>query len=170
MSLIETHPVWTTAVSAFEVSKAATVAEMLSGRYITKHRARHWNKENPDGLCQLCMVTHADVVEEGTLDHILLRCICLQETRAKACSLWNGYISDKPFLQPIVEECNTGLSGDDLRPCLELLLDPSTVPIVISTCQDLGKGILSHLLYLTRTWCHMHHLRRKRLLKLYNII
>ena len=57
MSLSKTHPLWTMAESPFEVKKACTVASMLSGRYITDHRARHWSSANPSGLCQLCLIT-----------------------------------------------------------------------------------------------------------------
>ena len=53
---------------------------------------------------------------------------------------------------------------------MQLLLDPSACPMVIAAAQTLGDGVVSHLLYMTRTWCHAHHLKRKRLLRLYNII
>ena len=42
MSLNRIHPIWSTAETPFEVTKAAVLADMISGRYITDYRARHW--------------------------------------------------------------------------------------------------------------------------------
>ena len=47
MSLSTPHPIWTTAGSPFEVSKAVVSARMLSGRYRTDRLARHWSNSNP---------------------------------------------------------------------------------------------------------------------------
>ena len=44
---------------------------------------------------------------------------------------------------------------------MEFLMDPSTCPMVINAVQVSGNGILSHLFYLTRTWCHSNYLKRK---------
>ena len=71
---------------------------------------------------------------------------------------------------PIIEALNLYRVDKQISPSLDLLLDPSTVPLIIKTVQNLGMGILSHLFYMTRTWCFMHHSKRKKLLKLYNII
>ena len=76
-------------------------------------------------------------------------------------------MQEKPYLQPLIEELD--FDGDP-KPSLNLLLDPTTCPSVISLAQDLGDGIVCDMLYLARTWCYMHHMRRRRLLKLYNII
>ena len=48
MSLNRIHPIWSTADSPFEVEKAAVTTTMLSGRYVTDQRARHWNQDNKD--------------------------------------------------------------------------------------------------------------------------
>ena len=172
MSLTTPHPLWALAESGFEVSKAITVANMLSGRYVTDYHARHWSRTNPEGFCQLCLAFPASghVTTLGTLEHLLLKCPALAETRAKCTSHWATYLVDKPFLLPIVTHhtLTPGLHGEKLQ--MELLLDPTSCPLVIAAAQSMGTGIISHFLYMTRTWCHAHHLRRKRLLKLYNII
>ena len=169
MSLTSPHPLWTMSETPYEVKKACTVASMLSGRYITDHRARHWSRTNPQGHCQLCLATHHPATP-GSLEHLLLNCPVLAETRSTLTSHWSDYLSDKPALYAIVQHhINTpGLEGAQLH--LQLLLDPSTCPTVISAAQEMGKGILSHLLYLTRTWCHSLHHKRMKLLRLYNII
>ena len=53
MSLSVPHPIWSSANSPFEVSKAVTVCRMLSGRYRTDMLARHWSLDNPFGYCRL---------------------------------------------------------------------------------------------------------------------
>ena len=53
---------------------------------------------------------------------------------------------------------------------MQFLLDPTACPVVTKAVQVSGDGVLSHLFYLTRTWCHSLHLKRRRLLKLFNII
>ena len=162
------------------------VSETISARKILKLKQFLWQpklillqieklKRN-----QLCLMTGHPAVS-GTLEHQLQKCPALAETRKKSVSHWSNYLKDKPSLLPIVKHhtrvwCLTigrytltpGLQGMKLH--MELLLDPSTCPMVIQAVQSFGKGILSHLLYMTRTWCHSHHLKRRRLLKLYNII
>ena len=131
--------------------------------------ARYWSRTNPEGHCQLCLAT-SHTVTPGTLDHLLLNCQALSEIRKQSVSHWSAYMVDKPFLLPIVtyHTLTPGAEGNKLN--MDFLLDPSTCPMVISAVQELGAGVLAHLLYLTRTWCHSHHLKRKRHLKLLNII
>ena len=169
MSLTTPHLLWKLAESPFEVRKASIVATMLSGRYVTDHRARHWSHSNSEGNCQLCLVT-GHRTKPGTLEHLLLTCPALSETRRRSISHWSAYLADKPVLMPIITHhtLTPGVKGMKLH--MQLLLDPTTCPMVISAVQEKGAGILSHLLYLSRTWCYSHHLKRKRLLKLYNII
>ena len=161
---------WTMADNPHEVSKATTVATMLSGRYVTDHRARYWSSSNPQGFCQLCLITGQPRTLD-TLEHMLLRCPVLIDIRSRSMSHWSEYLADKPDLLPLIKHHTTltpGPEGEMLM--VQFLLDPSTCPMVIKAVQLLGNGILHHLLYLTRTWCHSHHLKRKRMLKLYNII
>ena len=169
MSLNTPHPLWKYAESPFEVKKAATVALMISGRYVTDHRSRHWSVTNRDGHCQLCLaVGHPST--PGTIEHLLLRCPALSETRTNAVSMWSAYMVDKPYLLPIVKHHTIGLVTQVEPIHLQLLLDPASCPMVITAVQECGLAILSHLLYMTRTWCYSHHLKRHRLLKLLNII
>ena len=169
MSLSTVHPLWSLAESAYEVRKAATVACMLSGRYVTDYRSRHWEKSNPSGYCQLCMMTGFPQTP-GTLTHLLIGCPALSDVRLKMISLWRDYILDKPTLFPLVNHHTvySDQSGEELH--MLFLLDPSSCPTVILSVQNHGQGILSDLMYLTRTWCHSHHSKRRNLLKLYNVI
>ena len=101
MSLNTTHPIWSMAESPYEVSKATTVANMLSGRYVTDHRARHWSNQNPEGICQLCQVFGLSSTP-GTLEHQLLSCPALAEVRSQQVSLWSAYMVGQPSLLPII--------------------------------------------------------------------
>ena len=169
MSLCTSHPLWTFADSPYEVEKATTVASMLSGRYVTDYRSRHWAATNPDGLCQICKFLGFPS-ESGTLTHLLLNCPGLSEVRSKMIKLWSNYMINKPTLLPVVKLYTiTSVDFSD-QDRVQFLLDPSVCPEVISSVQINGSGILSDLLYLTRTWCHSHHVKRRNLLKLYNVI
>ena len=170
MSLSTIHPIWKYAENPFEVKKAAVVADMISGRYVTDYRARHWSKTNAQGYCQLCQITGGESTL-GTLEHMLLQCPTLFTTRQNAINLWRTYTSENPELLSVSDIPPFISDIFDIENCsIKFILDPSACPSVITVKQSLGSGILSHLFYLTRTWCYMHHLRRHRLLRLYNII
>ena len=83
MSLAKHHIILTFAHSPFEVGKAIVAIKMLSGRYPTDKLSRHWNNQNPEGLCQLpgC---HSAL---GDLPHMLTTCPALADARSKMLSL-----------------------------------------------------------------------------------
>ena len=149
--------------------KASTVAYMLSGRYVSDYRSRHWSKSNPEGFCQLCVMgSYPSVL--GTLEHLLVECPAIAATRTQSKYHWSDYLTDKPNLMPIISTYfDTGnMVNQQLQ--VQFLLDPASCPEVIESVQNFGIGVLSDILYLTRTWCYSHHLERQKLLRLYNII
>ena len=176
MSLVRPHVMWTLPENGYEVDKAVVVATMLSGRYVSDYHSRHWSKSNPLGYCQLCQASlhsqaspHAVssyVLPLGTIEHQLLECPSLITSRERCRSLWKEYCADKPEIWNLIDK------NDDTepQPKLQFLLDPSCCPDVILAAQNFGQGVLSHINYLTRTWCYSLHVRRKKLLKLYNIV
>ena len=87
----------------------------------------------------------------GTLTHLLIGCPALSDVRLKMISLWRDYILDKPTLFPLVNHHTvySDQSGEELH--MLFLLDPSSCPTVILSAQNHGQGILSDLMYLTRT-------------------
>ena len=157
MSLSTPHPIWTSASSPYEVSKATIAARMLSGRYRTDQLSRHWTHDNPDGLCRL----PGCVNHEGSLTHILLHCPALSESRHNMIKLWSAFMVSRPILLPIIHKYTIA------EPTLhtQLLLDPSCLPLVIST-EKAHPGTLRDCLYLGRTWCFSTHLARSKLLRL----
>ena len=160
MSLSTPHPIWTTAGSPFEVSKAVVSARMLSGRYRTDRLARHWSNSNPKGFCRLpgCIGC------EGSLQHILLHCPALAQTRKKIISHWSAFLVSRPWLFPVVAHHTLG----DHQLHLQFLLDASTLPLVISSSRT-NPQILSSCFYLARTWNFSIHLTREKIRKLWNL-
>ena len=142
MSLSSPHPLWTSAGSPFEVRKAVISARMLSGRYRTDRLMRHWSTSNPDGLCRLPGCEG----QLGTLPHILLHCPALAAARADCISHWSAFLVPRPWLFPVVSHHT--LSGDDLH--IKFLMDPSTLPMVISSTHENSK-VLKSCFYLTKT-------------------
>ena len=107
----------------------------------------------------------------GSLTHLLLECPELHQPRDVVRSLWNDYTLDKPIIREIIFSYQNEPSiPSNWNPEIQLLLDPTVCPSVISASQTHGAGILHHILYLTRTWCHSLHSRRQKLLKLLNVI
>ena len=124
MSLSSPHPLFEAAKSPFEVRKVVVAARLLSGRYRTDHLARHRSKTNPLGLCLLPGCTGQS---KGSLEHILLYCNALGETRASMMSHWYKFLSDRPYLFPLILD----LTRTEAT-FMQLPLDPSCIPSVIS--------------------------------------
>jgi len=141
MSLREVHPFWEMAENSHEVEKARTICTMLSGRYATDYHSRHWFKTNPQGFCQLCLAARhsSDVgtddvgVALGSLEHLLLKCPALQQTRNTCREIWCSFIADNPVLQSIFPTDSD--EHGSWEPSMELLLDPTSYPAAIRSSQ-----------------------------------
>ena len=84
MSLTCPHQLWTSCGSnPFEIHKAVTQAKMLSGTYVTDKLSRHWSN-NPNGFCSIPGCTGHTL---GSIEHLLLSCPALQESRVKLDNL-----------------------------------------------------------------------------------
>ena len=160
MSLSSPDPIWTSAGSPYEVSKAVIASRMLSGRYRTDLLSRHWTRDNPDGLCRLPGCTN----QQGNLIHILLHCPALSTSRANMVKLWSDFMVSRPTLLPIIKQYT--IEQENLLP--QFLLDPSCLPLVITT-NKAHPGTLKHCLYLGRTWCYSTHLARSKILRQLNL-
>ena len=160
MSLSAPYPIWTSAGSPYEVGKAVIAARMLSGRYRTDSLTKHWIRENPEGHCRLPGCSN----QVGDLDHILLRCPALAASRVRMISLWSAFMVSRPSLLPVIR--NYTIDEDNLL--LQFRLDPSCLPMVISTNKAV-PSTLQHCLYLARTWCYSTHLARSKILLQMNL-
>ena len=156
MSLSKPHPLWLTAGSSpYEVNKASVQARMLSGRFRTEKLCSNWSS-NPNGFC--LAPTCTGVVED--IEHILLECSSLEDTRARLRSTWLAKSATNPFLHQLLIKI---LVSAPPTLC-QFLLDPSTLPEVIALTQIHGDNILRDVFYLTRTWCYSVYKSRQRIL------
>ena len=163
-SLSKPHPIWTTAGSnSYEVEKACCQAKMLSGRYRTCWLSRHWSGDQ-SGACTLptCRANPTP----GSLHHLLTECVDLAPARLRVVSLWSKYLMDKPNLLPVIQSYTVG-SNSPLF--VQLLLDCTVLPEVISLVQLHGSGVHDSLLYMTRSFCFSVHKARLKLLGKWNV-
>ena len=163
MSLVKPHPLWTTCnANPFEVNKAIVQARMLSGRYPTDKLVRHWSM-NKSGVCLLpgCSGTAL-----GNLEHLLLHCPALQSTRLRMMQLSLSVTSMYPPVADILILLHNSCTYDK-RLAMQLILDCSAMPAVISLTQSHGPDVLHYLFYVSRNWCYSVHRKRMDLLGLY---
>ena len=100
MSLRKPHPLWLACGSnPYEYHKAVITARMLSGRYPTDRLQRHWT-QNKEGYCLL--PTCAPTQSLGSLEHLLLYCPALQNTREKLLRLFNKVSLDNKQVSTIL--------------------------------------------------------------------
>ena len=140
-----------------ELNKAILQARILSGRFISCWRRRHWDHNG--GICRLC--GHA----QGDVEHIFTgHCPTLSDTGRKCMNHWMAISKSDHLIRSVIMSASSGNSTD----FLSFLLDPSTVPFVISITQEspIKEYIFDTLFHMTRTWLYLHHKERNRLLEL----
>ena len=161
MSLTKPHPLWLTCgTNPYEVHKAVIQAKMLSGRYVTDQLSRYWTP-NKAGLCTIPGCTGQDF---GSLEHLLLLCPALSDTRGRIIELWLRVASEN---SEILEIIHSMLNGQKVKTIMQFLLDCSCFPEVVSLRQTSGLQLVTHLFYLTRSWCYSIHRARMNKLGLY---
>ena len=163
MSLRKPHPIWfSCGANPFECHKAVIAARMLSGRYLTDQLQRHWT-QNSAGICLL--PSCAPSKSPGSLQHLLLYCEALESTRQKLLKLCYKVSLENEQLSSILLSI---LSSGDETSIMQLLLDCSTMPIVIKCTQDYGPELRDRILYIGRTWCYNIHTERMTQLGLFS--
>ena len=154
MSLTKPHPIWTTCGNnTYDICKAIVQVRMLSGRFRTERLLRHFT-DNKDGVCQICSSNSV-----GSIEHILLGCPSLNIFRLKLLRTLDQqdyYESSKSFIKKTIS------GGSALA--VQLLLDCSSIPEVISMRQTFGEIILEDLFKFSRSWCYTINRERLRLL------
>ena len=156
MSLTKTHPIWTTATSSpAKVAMATVQAVMISGRYRTESLCSKW-KPQSSGCCLLSQDCSSSVED---LEHILRHCTALDPTRAKLTTFSLKYCDKTPNH---VASLITKFLIDPNPEFCQFLLDCSTIPEVIKTCDVFGRSVLNELFNVTRTWVYTLHKDRLR--------
>ena len=160
MSLVTPHPLWSTCSSnPYEINKAVIQARMLSGRYITDQLSRHWTS-NKTGSCLIPGCSTQDV---GSLTHLLLHCTALQDPRNRMIELCLDVVKETPVIRDLIHDV---LHNPDYNQLMQLLLDCSVLPSVITLKQTHGQDVLQPLFYISRNWCYSIHRKRMNLLGL----
>ena len=148
-SLTRPHPMWSTTVgNCFESSKSTVLARMVSGRYRTERMCRFWSS-NRHGYCLL--ETCHNVFED--LEHLLICCPALEDSRQKLHSLWYTKTVQCPPLYQLI----TSILRSSPSIQTKFILDSSSFPELISLRQMLGNEIQEITMYLTRTWAFTIH-------------
>ena len=161
-SLCTPHPLWTSAgTNPYEVEKSVTQARMLSGRYRCEKLRRHWS-QNSDGHCELTPCSAQGLV--GSIEHMLVDCAALSASRAGVLNLWQRNLEASPHLFPVVNQ----YMGSEFA--VQFILDPSTLPGVITARHYYGGEAIETLFNLTRTYCHTLHKTKMKLLGLILVI
>ena len=150
----------TTATTPHQVVRATTVVRMLSGRYVTDYRTRHWDRANPEGRCRLCPSTPLQPSPLGTLEHLLVWCPALKAVRTKLLQLWADYSVDRPLLLSLVQHYTSGSVQDFMN----FILNPSSCHLIIinSRCHP---SLTHDCHYMSRMWCHFIHIKKLKLMK-----
>ena len=163
LSLTTPHKLWSTASSNMhEVTKAKVQLLFLSSQYPCGKRVRHWSPDNPEGFCSFTPCRQAGIVESP--EHLLLQCPAYTNTRKRLIHLalqTKQTDTHRLFVKSLLS--NT-------RDLMQLLLDPSCIPEVISHAQYHGDNIFSDLFYLGRSWCFSIHRERMKMLGKWNFL
>ena len=160
MSLSTTHPLFQTCgTSPYQVKKSEIQAQFLSGRARVEALTRNWDPTNKEGFCKLCKDTEPVL---GTIEHLLLSggCPALAGARLEMISFFQAYMVSRQYLLPIFRAC----WGKNDTNTMQLILDCSTIPLVIHESQLSEHPVLQDIFYLTRTYIFKIYTTRKRLL------
>ena len=163
MSLVKTHPVWTSCGSnALEVHKATVTVRKMAGRYQTDMLQRHWTS-NKSGYCLLPTCTGNNI--PGSLEHLLLYCPSLDLKRRSLLQLTRSISAELTPLQDILDNfLSESCSEVD---SMQLLLDFTVIPSVIRCTQQFCHLLRDRLLYFGRSWCCNIHPERMNLIGLF---
>ena len=154
MSLNQPHPLLVAAGSnPYEVSKARIQLKFLCAKYSCGEQTKHWSSSNPQGLCTYPSCSTKS--QEESPEHILLECPAYALARN---TLLNLIIETK--YPPTNQIATSIMLTGSTQIKMQLLLDCSSLPVVITAQQRHGDKITSDLFYIGRTWCFTHHRER----------
>ena len=148
-SLTKPHYMWSMAASnPFECSKSGILAKFASGRYRTDMLCRHWGK-NRSGFCQApsCPTT------PGTIEHILVTCPALSNTRERMYQMW----LDKSVMFPSLHSTIRQVLASAPDTIVQFVLEPLAFPPILTDFKSHGDQFSHQLAYLTRTFAFYMH-------------
>ena len=143
-SLTKAHYMWTAAASRpFECSKSTILSRMASGRYKTEKLCRHWNT-NKAGHCRAPTCQQIP----GTLEHLLVACQGLTDTRERMYQMWLEKSVMFPVLHSTIREVL--VSVEELK--VQFIMEPLAFPQLLSAYKLHGQVFINQLSYLTGTY------------------
>ena len=157
-SLLHPHPLWTSTVgNSYETCKSTVLGLMISGRYRTEMLCRYWS-DNRSGQC-LADTCHGNGVP-GDIEHLLVTCPALEQTRHRLHSLWCVKSVDCLPLHRLIIR----ILGSPPSVLVRFILDCTSIPEVLTLRQAIGYEVIERLLYLTRTWAFTIHKEKLKIL------
>ena len=145
----------------YEVAKARIHLQFLSSQYKCAQLTRHWSSANPNDLCTSPPCQQNNVVE--SVEHILLSCPSYNATRQNMVNLILKLPNPVSHRIAVVH-----LLSRNTCKIMQMLLDCSKIPEVISGAQIYGEKVYQDLFYIGRTWCFAIHRERMKRLQLWN--
>ena len=127
---------------------------MISGRYRSDDLCKYWSLSNKLGHCLAPTCQGAGVV--GDLEHILVECPALHETRERLKQLWLDRSKQSPAFYQMI---NMVLSSPPSVQ-VQFILDPTVFDGTAMLAEIYGYPFLTHVHYLTRTYAYYIHRQR----------
>ena len=156
-SLTKPHYMWSLAASSpYETAKCTVLAIMASGRYRTDMLTRYWGK-NKSGCCRSpsCSTT------PGTLEHLLVACPALSQTRERLYRMW----LERTIMFPTLHATIRAVLESPDHIIVQFVLEPLAFPDILTDFVSHGVHFAHLLAYLTRTFAFCMHRDYQRLIK-----
>ena len=159
-SLSKPHYMWSlTASNPYESTKSTVLAKMASGRYRTDMLTRYWSK-NRSGCCRApcCINT------PGTLEHLLVVCPALGQTRERLYQMW----LEQSVMFPSLHATIRGVLVSDVDTIAQFVLEPLAITDIFNDFKSHGMHFAHLISYLTRTFAFNMHRDYQRMIKFIN--
>ena len=154
-SLTKPHYMWTSAASnVFESSKSTVLARMASGRFRTDMMTRFWS-QNRSGYCSLPTCEQV----QGTLEHLLVTCPALSNTRESMFQMW----LEKSVMFPSLHATIRSVLSSHTEDIVQFILEPLAFPSILEDARTHGNHFIQLLSYMTRTFAFYMNRHYKQL-------
>ena len=123
--------------------KSTALARMASGRYRTDMLTRHWS-QNRNGYCRFKTCNQV----QGTLEHMLVTCPALRNTRECMYQMW----LERSVMFPTLHATIRAVLVSDPTDIVQFVLEPLALPSILEDAMTHGINFMEQLSYMTRTF------------------